>query len=162
MLDPEQFKLLMPAAITWAEERQAEILTQGMPLTDFQLELARAVGVARPDKIRMIEVAEIPVPADEALRVAGKGLGLFDWSPAGRAIGYGVEIRLPLAEGPSPRKLSPTLYRHEFRHVFQFEQYGSIALYLPEYLRAVLECGYFDSPFEVDARRYEAETVPGN
>lgn len=161
MISLEEFAHLMPAAIAWAEDRQAEILTHGMRLTELQLELARDVGVAYPEKIRIMEVAEIPVPADAALRAAGEKLGLFNWPPDGRAMGYGVEIRCQPSAG-SLSGLSTRLYRHEFRHVFQCEQFGSTASYLPEYLRSVLEYGYVDCPFEIDARLYETESVPSS
>jgi len=163
MFNLEEFQHLLPAAIAWAEDRQAEVLMHGMKLNEFQLELAREVGVAHPENIRIQELVEIPIPEDKALRAAGKKLGLFNWSPAGRAMGYGVEIRSMATDGILPgQTVSPELYRHEFRHVYQCEQCGSTAKFIVEYLHSVLESGYFDSPFEIDARLYETKSVVHN
>ena len=51
---------------------------------------------------------------------------------------------------------SPRLLSHECRHVQQYEQAGSIAAYLPKYLEQIARYGYFDAPYEVDARAHEA------
>ena len=47
------------------------------------------------------------------------------------------------------------LLSHECRHVFQYEQAGSIALFLPLYLDAIVRVGYENCPFEQDARAHE-------
>ena len=51
--------------------------------------------------------------------------------------------------------VNPRLLRHEFRHVYQYEQAGSISAFLPVYLGQIVRIGYRDAPFEVDARAHE-------
>jgi hypothetical protein len=47
------------------------------------------------------------------------------------------------------------LLSHELRHVHQYEQFGSIAAFLPVYLAQIVEVGYDNAAFEVDARSHE-------
>jgi len=48
------------------------------------------------------------------------------------------------------------LLRHEFRHVYQFEQAGSIANFIEIYVKSVIADGYQNSEFEIDARAFES------
>ncbi len=52
---------------------------------------------------------------------------------------------------------SNRLLSHECRHVHQYEIAGSIATYLPNYLQQIVDFGYEDAPFEVDARAHETD-----
>ena len=56
-------------------------------------------------------------------------------------------------------RMSRRLLSHECRHVFQYEQAGSIATFLPHYLRSIVQVGYWESPFEKDARDHELADV---
>jgi hypothetical protein len=47
------------------------------------------------------------------------------------------------------------LLSHEFRHVYQYEQAGSIGAFLPVYLQQIVTFGYNNAPLEVDARTHE-------
>jgi hypothetical protein len=51
------------------------------------------------------------------------------------------------------------LVSHECRHGDQYETQGSIAAFLPVYLLQIATVGYFDAPFEQDARAHELESV---
>jgi hypothetical protein len=42
--------------------------------------------------------------------------------------------------------------RHEFRHVYQVERAGSMEAFLKTYLEQIVEFGYDDAPWEVEAR----------
>ena len=66
---------------------------------------------------------------------------------AGLTLGYSILI----CHGQMCRRL----LSHECRHVFQYEQAGSIASFLPRYLESVIQVGYWDCPFERDARAHE-------
>ncbi len=65
----------------------------------------------------------------------------------GMTFGYGVYV----CHG----YVTFSLLSHEFRHVQQYEQAGSIAAYLPAYLEQVVTVGYDNAPFEIDARAHE-------
>lgn len=139
--------LLIPRAIEWAEQFAARMLVSGRPLGESELAIARQVGVLRPEAIRLFFAPGLPAVADPLLREASLATGLLGASTAGLTLGHAVYIREGLA--------STRLLSHEFRHVQQYEQAGSIAAYLPLYLRQVVEFGYTDAPYEVDARAHE-------
>lgn len=61
---------ILPKAIAWAEQRQAEILRTGVALNDAGLSIARQVGVVQPELIRVVLVEQIPLPSDPQLQQA--------------------------------------------------------------------------------------------
>lgn len=143
-----QLPHLLPRAIAWAEKREQEILQTGVTLNEFGLSLAERVGVKRPELIR-VELVDtlLPMPSDAVLRDAGLATGLFEPHMAGITLGYGICIR---REHDSIRLLS-----HECRHVHQYELAGGVTTFLPLYLQQIVQFGYRDSPYEIDARSHE-------
>ena len=140
---------LTPKAIAWAEERAAEIAASGEALSGHGLLLARQVGVAQPERIRISFVSHLPLPTDPILREAAIQTGLLGPNIIGLTLGYGIYI----CNGHN----SARLLSHECRHVQQYEQAGSIAAYLPGYLRQIVQYGYTNAPYEVHARAHEAD-----
>jgi hypothetical protein len=141
--------VLLPRATAWAEERSSEILSEGIALSEEGLEIARAVGVSRPERIRISSVPELPLPDDPDLRYAALKTGLLGPGMVGLTLGYGIYI----CHGHQSNRL----LSHECRHVYQYEHAGTIKDYLPEYLDQIVKFGYHDAPFEVDARNYERD-----
>ena len=139
--------VLVPKAIAWAEAECSSIAQAGQPLTDDLLAVARSVGVLHPEHIRVAEVPCIPLPDDPRLREAAITTGLLGPSTIGLTLGYGVYV----CRG----RRDTRLLSHEFRHVHQYEQAGSIAAFLPAYLQQIVTVGYHNAPFEVDARKHE-------
>jgi hypothetical protein len=140
---------LLPKAIAWAEERANKIVRSGAPLDDHGLTIARRVGGARPELIRVALVDQLPFPSDPELRQAALATGLLGPKMAGLTLGYGIFI----CRGRN----SIALLFHECRHVQQYEQAGSIAAFLPTYLQQVVEHGYANAPLEIDARSHEID-----
>lgn len=138
---------LAPKAIAWAQARASEILVTGEPLTTQGLAIARDVGVAHPEQIRVVSTARLPLPTDPELRRAAKRAGLLGPSVIGLTLGHGIYLR---RGHESPRLLS-----HECRHVQQYEQAGSIAAFLLRYLEQIARFGYANAPYEIDARAHE-------
>ncbi len=81
------------------------------------------------------------------LHAAAEEAGLAAPHMARLTLGYAVFVR---RGHESVRLLS-----HEFRHVYQYEQAGSIAAFLSAYLPQVVQFGYEQAPLEVDARAHE-------
>ena len=142
---------ILPRAIAWAEARSAEIVADGVPLSDIERRLAHLSGVYRPELVRLSEVARIPLPDDPELREAAVTAGMLGPGTIGLTLGYGIYV---LKDHRSNR-----LVAHECRHVYQYEIAGSIAAFLPRYLKQVLSVGYGAAPFEVDAREHERDTA---
>ncbi len=139
--------MLLPKAIDWAEARASEVAARGVPLNDAELEIARRVGVKRPDLIRVALVDSLPLPEDRELREAALQTGLLGPDMAGLTLGYSVFV---VRGQESVRLLS-----HEFRHVHQYEAHGSIGAFLPVYLQQIVEVGYANAPYELDAQSHE-------
>lgn len=143
----EWLPILVPRAIAWAET-QASLITQvGQPLGQELSTVARIVGVLHPELIRILEVQSLPLPDDPELRQAALDTGLLGPGMVGLTLGHGIYVCCGYA--------THRLLLHEFRHVSQYEQAGSIAAFLPVYLRQIVEFGYDKAPFEVDARAHE-------
>ncbi len=138
---------LLPQAIEWVESCSADILSKGKPLTAAGIEVARSVGVLDPQKIRVELVESLPLPDDQMLRDVALQTGLLGPDMAGVTFGYGIYA--------CTDQVTNRLLAHECRHVFQYEDAGSIAAFLPVYLQEIVQYGYFESPFEADARQYE-------
>ncbi len=138
---------LLPGAFAWAETRAKEVADTGMPLDDSSSALARMVEVQQPEQIRISLVESLPLPDEPNLREAALQTGLLGPGMVGLTLGYSVII----CQGHLTRRLMS----HEFRHVYQFEQRGSISAFLPVYLQQIVEFGYANCPFEMDARAHE-------
>lgn len=141
---------LLPKAITWAEQLEQHVLEAGAALSPQEQVLARAVGVRRPELIRIQVVDELPFPEDPDLIDVASKYALLGPGTIGLTLGYA--ILLCRGHDTNPRLLS-----HEFRHVYQYERLGSIQQFLPVYLRQLAEVGYEDAPLEIDARAHERD-----
>ena len=139
--------LIKPQAIAWVEEQEAAILASGQTLTDYGRELAHKVGVVNVARIRILFVTDFPRPSEPLLIKAMEVTGMLGPDMIGLTLGHGIYIRHP--------HNSVRLLTHEFRHVHQYEVAGSIGSYIPAYLEQILQFGYRDAPFEVDARSHE-------
>lgn len=83
------------------------------------------------------------------MRVTAIGAGLFGPGMIGLTLGYGILV----VQGQETRRL----LSHEFRHVHQYEQAGSIVAFLPTYLQQIAAFGYRNAPLELDARQHEIQ-----
>lgn len=125
---------------------EAEVLATGRPLTEDEFALARALGVAEPEKVRVAIRDAFPVPSDERLVRACRDFGLIFGSPeeVGRTQGHAILLK-PAFASSRPR------LAHELVHVAQFERLGGIAPYAREYLIELLVVGEKRAPLEQEA-----------
>jgi hypothetical protein len=142
---PLPFEELLPLANAWAVEQEHIILQTGVALTDSQLADARQVGVAHPERVRLLRVAKVPTPDHPALVAAAANSGLISPFTEGLTVRYGIFIR---ADCWGKR----VLVAHELVHTTQYERLGGIEAFLRPYL---LEClsppGYPHGPMEQEA-----------
>ena len=143
------FETLLPLACAWVEEQEARILAEGLLLTPSQLEDARRVGVIHPQRVRLLNVAEIPMPSDPMLRAAAEMSGL---SPGawGLTLQYGIFIR-------TDHWNERGLLVHELVHTGQYERLGGVRPFLDCYLRECLSVGYPMGALEQEAIRVAKE-----
>jgi hypothetical protein len=138
---------LLPRAIAWARREAAQGAQRGRTLTVAETALARGVGVANPEQVRVIEVDGLPAPDDPELAQAAAQVGMLGPDMDGLTLGHAIFIRRGRVE--------PRLLSHELRHVHQYEQAGSIDAFLPDYLFEVVQHGYHEAAHERDARAHE-------
>jgi hypothetical protein len=151
ILTPQQFEMLLPLACAWAAEQESAILQTGVALTDAQIADARCVGVARPERVRLLRVEEIPTPSHPALAAAAEATSLISPFTIGLTLRYGIFIR---ADCSAQRRLVV----HELAHTMQYERLGSIEAFLRQYLHECITLGYPEAPMEQEAKRIEHET----
>jgi hypothetical protein len=136
-------------ACAWAEEQEAIIHTEGVPLTPSLLVDAQRVGICHPERVRLRVVQEIPVPVSPVLRRAAEDAGMLSPFIVGLTLRYGIFIR---ADFWGDRRLVV----HELAHTMQYERLGGFHAFLQQYL---LECitppGYPFGPLEQEAKRIE-------
>ncbi|NTZ81941.1 hypothetical protein FCJ61_02625 [Burkholderia metallica] len=137
----------LPAAVAWAEAEAARGIAQGAPLTPGQAADARTVGVAQPERIRVMAVDRMPFPETPTLAAIARDTGLLSPGTIGLTLGHAVYV----LRGQDTRRL----LTHEFRHVHQYEAAGSIGAFLARYLHEIATVGYHDAPLEADARQHE-------
>src|SRR5262245_58396041 len=135
ILTPQQFETLLPLACAWAAEQERAILKSGAALTETQLTDARRVGVARPERVRLLRVPEIPSPYYPVLSAAAEATHLISPFTIGLTLRYGIFIR---TECWGRRRLVV----HELAHTLQYERLGSIEAFLRQYLQECLTLGY--------------------
>ncbi len=141
ILTPQQFEALLPLACAWAEEQERAILQSGVALTDAQIDDARRIGVAQPNKVRLLQVPAIPNPTHPVLAAAAMATGLISTNTIGLTLSHGIFIR---ADFWGQRRL----VAHELAHTMQYERLGGIEPFLRQYLHECVTIGYPDAPME--------------
>jgi len=150
MITAKEFEQFLPLACAWAEEQETVILRDGVALTPGQITDARNIGVAKPERVRLRVVEEIPMPAHPGLRKAAELTGLISALTIGLTLRYGIFIQ---AEAWGERRI----VIHELVHTLQYERLGGFTAFLRQYLQECLSIGYPDAPLEQEARRIERE-----
>lgn len=140
---------LLPKAVEWAERQQADILATGIPLSPEQMVVARGVGVAQPNNIRIKLVDRLPLPEYPDLAAAALQTGILGPNMTGLTLFYGIFICKHVYGNRN-------LIAHECKHVQQYEKRKSIAAFLQEYLSQIVTFGYSNALLEQDARMVAA------
>ena len=148
LISAEQFEQLLPLAVAWARENEAQILRRGVPLHESTfgeaaLQLAARARLQNPQRVRLLRVETIPEPQNITLVQAAQGSGFITSHAAGLTLGYGIFLRAEEWKNPS-------LLLHELTHVRQYEERG-IENFLREYLWQCLNVGYENAPLECEA-----------
>lgn len=142
--------LILPVATRWAEREERRILLHGIPLREPNLSDAFLMGVAHPEKIRLLKVHCVPSPGNPLLKWAGECTGLISPGTAGMALRYGIFIR-------SDCWNNRHIIAHECAHTAQYERFGGFRSFLQQYIRECLQVGYPAAPLEQEAILKAAE-----
>ena len=148
---PEQFENILPLVVEWAEAKEKVILEYGTALSTQYMEDAKSVGVKYPERIRIYEVPQIPIPKHPILRAAAEATQLISSATIGVSLRYGIFIH--------NNNFSEDRYTivHELVHTMQCEKFGGIHPFLKKYLWECIEIGYPEAPLEQEAVRIASE-----
>jgi len=150
MITLEQFKFLLPLACKWAEQQEMSIQEKGISLTLSQIEDATRVGVKHPEKVKLLQVPNIPIPDEPSLAAAAQDTQLITANTNGLTLRYGIFIR-------SDYWNNRQILVHELVHTSQYERLGGILPFLQNYLMECISIGYPAAPMEQEAIRIAQE-----
>jgi hypothetical protein len=145
-ISPDQFEVLLPLAVKWAEAKEKVILSHGTALSPQYVQDAKLVGVKYPERVRIYEVFQIPIPKHPILKAAAEATQLITPATIGISLRYGIFIH---------NNFSDDRYTivHELAHTMQCERFGGLYPFLTKYLRECIEIGYPQAPMEQEAIR---------
>jgi len=141
---PEEFRKELPRASRWVLEQERFILENGVSLSAAQRADAKLAGVGYPERVRLLRVREIPLPAQSFLRAGLEAMKLNTPLTPGLALRYGIFIR---SEYWGQR----WFLVHELAHTAQYERLGSIRAFIECFLFQCLAIGYPSAPMEQEA-----------
>jgi hypothetical protein len=116
-ISPDQFEVLLPLAVQWAEAKEKVILEHGTALSPQYVEDAKLIGVEHPGKVRIYEVPQIPIPKHPVLKAAAEATQLISPATIGISFGYGIFIHDDFSQ-------DRYTIVHELVHTMQFKQGG--------------------------------------
>jgi hypothetical protein len=141
-------KAILPFACVWAKRQESIILRTGFALSNEQCEIAKRLGILRPERVRLRAVVQMP-PLNWFLRRAGEKLGVVSDQTIGMTLRYGIYIR---KDHWGARRLLV----HELAHVAQYERTGGFCTFLSQYLEECINPGYPLGELEQEAKRAES------
>jgi hypothetical protein len=140
----DQLEELLPIAEQWAADQERRVLCEGVPLTKAELADAKAIGVRNPERVRLLRVETIPVPASPMLRAAAASIHFLGAAPRGLALDYAIFVR-------SDHWRDRALIAHELVHTAQYQRLGGIIPFLRTYIFQCATLGYRNAPLELEA-----------
>ena len=120
------------------------MLRTGVPLLEQELADARAIGVAEPERVRLVQLDRVPFPTDPMLKAAATAIQFLTPKTCGLTLRYGIFVR-------SDCWRDRRLIAHELVHVMQYERLGGFLPFLRQYLFQCLTIGYPEAPLEQEA-----------
>jgi hypothetical protein len=147
-----QFDCLLPLAANWASKQEERMLRVGVPLSERELIDAEAIGVREPQRVRLLQLDQVPVPSHPILKAAAGAIQFLTPATCGLTLRYGIFVR-------SDCWRDRALIAHELVHVMQYERLGGILPFLRQYLSECLTIGYPAAPMEQEAIRVSKNVV---
>jgi hypothetical protein len=140
---------LLPILIDWAERMEEKALSEGVVLNKVLRDAAAILKIKDIDAVRILAVPSIPEPDNQRIVELGTSLGLPFSKLGGITFGHAIFVVRSQAQ-------NNPLLTHELVHVWQYEQAGTIARYLPVYVEQLIRFGYQNMPLETEAVRGSA------
>jgi len=145
----KQIEELFPLVVAWVEQVEKEALEKGEPVLPPFEATAEALGIRQIDKIRVWKVDTMPTPENPQIQALAERFGLSIAGSGGLTLGHAILVlRSQATRG--------NLLAHELVHVRQYEQAGSISLFLKRYVAELVQFEYENMPLEREAAKYFA------
>jgi hypothetical protein len=146
----KQIEELFPLVVVWVEQLEKEALEKGEPVLPPFEATAEALGIRQIDKIRVWKVDTMPTPENPQIPALAERFGLSIADSGGLTLGHAILVlRSQATRG--------NLLAHELVHVRQYEQAGSISLFLKRYVAELVQFEYENMPLEREATREAAK-----
>ena len=144
---PEELVQQVNGLLSLAEDfvlaKEKEAIEKGIPLTSYQLEVAKKIGLKHPEKVRIYYVNKLPFPSDPTLAALARKYGYSSPMMGAYTYGYGIWMK-------KAAKGDRELMSHELIHVRQAEQLGLMEQ-TKQYLMQLFIYGYAKAPMELEA-----------
>ena len=140
----QQLEELLPLAAQWATEQERRVLCEGVRLSEIEMADAKAIGVRNPERVRLLRVQTIPVPAHPMLRSAAASINFLTAAPRGLALEYAIFVR-------ADHWRDRALIAHELVHTAQYQRLGGILPFLQTYIYQCATVGYPNAALELEA-----------
>jgi len=140
----DQLEELLPLAAQWAAIQERRVLCEGVPLSKIELADAKTIGVRNPERVRLLRVDAVPVPAHPMLRAAAASINFITAAPRGLALDCGIFVR-------ADHWRDRALIAHELVHTAQYQRLGGILPFLQTYIVQCATVGYQNAPLELEA-----------
>ena len=140
----DQLEELLPLAAQWATEQERRVLCEGVRLSEIEMADAKAIGVRNPERVRLLRVQTIPVPAHPMLRSAAASINFLAAAPRGLALEYAIFVR-------ADHWRDRALIAHELVHTAQYQRLGGILPFLQTYICQCATVGYPNAALELEA-----------
>jgi len=140
----DQIEDILPIAAQWATDQERRVLCEGVGLSRIEMDDARAIGVRNPERVRLLRVDSVPVPAHPMLRAAAASMNFLTAAPRGLALNYGIFVRADCWRHRA-------LIAHELVHILQYQRLGGILPFLQTYISQCATVGYPNAPLELEA-----------
>lgn len=150
-----KFDQVVQLMTLWSGQWQEHILRHGAPLSQDEIRQAQCIGIAAPEKVRVLKVPNIPMPPHPLLYSTLIQSDVFDLDANGLTLEYGIFLK----SISFPQQYWLT---HELVHVGQYERMGGLLPCLRQYLRECLRDGYLGSSLEREAHRIALECLAQN
>jgi len=145
---------MLPLTIWWVRHNEKIALRLGRKLSDEEMNWAMQIGIAHPEKVRILNVARIPTPVPHFIEKLLQRRGYPAGNAAGMCMRYGIYAKETYAHRKS-------LIAHELVHTHQFERLGGLWHFLNLYLKETMILGYANSPLEKEANCTAESMVAG-
>jgi hypothetical protein len=132
----------VPAAL-WIVRHERIIRSRGRPLNDDELAFTRSLGIAAPERVRILALPRIPAPLGGLIAPLENLCGFSLSRSAGVTLGHAIYL--------AQAEESPALVRHELVHVHQYERLGGPLPFIRRYFYECLVFSYWDAPLEREA-----------